>query len=387
MNQNKQDFDEFHNNTLVVDSLFPTFLRPVGYSKEMESRADELMRKNIDLDEILEEMSDLFEEELYSGNSVFWDWWDQSGVDTIVTTVGDVEAVSASQAYRSAITQIAGWNKRFDSFSEIVKITSAEGIQEAREKNRNGVILGLQNATSMNHDLGKLDVLYNLGVRVVQLTYNLRNSIGDGCTERTNAGLSEFGIKVIREMNEMGILIDLSHCGEQTTKEAIKLSDGPVAFTHAFCRSVHDHDRGKSDSEIRLLAENDGYMGILILPDFISDSKPTLDTYVDHIEHAVSIMGVDRVGIGTDYGTGAYTKEMQKCKRAQKRREMQENGMSWDGWKIHHWHEEMPSIEGYNDWRDFPNLTRKLLERGFTKAQSRKILGQNFVRVFQDAVG
>jgi len=387
MEHEKRDFEEFHSNTLVVDSLFPTFLRPVGYSNEMKNRAKEQLEQNVDLDAILDEMSSLFEEELYRGDSVFWDWWDESGVDTIVTTVGDVEAVTPAQAYASAIMQIAGWNRRFDTFDNLIKVTSADCIREVHEKNRKGVILGLQNATSVTHDLSKLNILYNLGVRVMQITYNLRNSLGDGCTERTNAGLSEFGIKVIKKMNSLGILVDLSHCGEKTTKDAIEVSDSPVAFTHAFCRSVHDHDRGKTDSEIELLAKNDGYMGILILPDFITAGKPTLDVYIDHIEHAVGILGIDRVGIGTDYGTGAYTEEMQKLKRAQKKKEMEEIGISWDGWKPHHWHEEMPTMERYEDWRDFPNLTEALFERGFTETEARKILGENFVRVYQDSVG
>ena len=187
----------------------------------------------------------------------------------------------------------------------------------------------MQNAICLDSDLSKLDTLYNLGIRVIQLTYNLRNMLGDGCIERTDAGLSEFGIKVVNRMNTLGILIDLSHCGRQTTIHAIEASNSPVAITHASSQPIYPHARGKSDEEMRILAENDGYMGILILPDFITAGKPSCQTLVDHIKHAVDILGVDRVGIGTDYGTGADTPAMHLIKRKARQNEIRLYGGCW----------------------------------------------------------
>tara|TARA_B100000676_G_C18087763_1_gene856550 strand:+ start:2909 stop:4081 length:1173 start_codon:yes stop_codon:yes gene_type:complete len=387
MNKIKIEAAKIHKNSLVIDSLFPTFMRPVGYSENMINRADKMMREGNNLKSISAEMAEIFEGELYLNNSPFWQWWIKSGVNSIVTTVGGLESMTPSDAFSSTVQQIAGWTRRFDSLKKLLKVTSADDLLESFKNSRYGVILGLQNAISLDNDLSKLDILYNLGVRVIQLTYNLRNMIGDGCLERTDAGLSEFGIKVVKRMNSLGILIDLSHCGRQTTIDAIKASNAPVAFTHASCQAIYPHARGKSDEEMRILAENDGYMGILILPDFISEGKASCQTLVDHIKHAVDILGVDRVGIGTDYGTGADTSAMQILKRKERENEIRLHGRSWDGWEAHHWHEEMPIMEDYMDWRDFPNLTETLLKNGFSEKDTRKIIGKNFFRIFQNTVG
>ena len=160
-----------------------------------------------------------------------------------------------------------------------------------------------------------------------------------------------------------------------------------MAFTHASCQAVYEHARGKSDEELKILAENDGYMGILILPDFISAEKPSCQTLVDHIKHAVDILGVERVGIGTDYGTGADTSVMQLLKRKEREDEISLHGRSWDGWEAPHWHKEMPVMQDYRDWRDFPNLTETLLKNGFSEVDTKKIIGKNFLRIFQNTVG
>ena len=387
MDKIKIEAAEIHKNSIVIDSLFPTFMRPVGYSDSMYNRADEMLNEGHNLKSISSEMAEIFERELYIHGSPFWDWWLKSGVNAIVTTVGGLESMAPSEAYASTVQQIAGWTKRFDSLKKLLKVTCGDDLQEAFNSSRYGVVLGMQNAICLDSDLSKLDTLYNLGIRVIQLTYNLRNMLGDGCIERTDAGLSEFGIKVVNRMNSLGILIDLSHCGRQTTIDAIEASNAPVAFTHASCQAVYPHARGKSDEEMRILAENDGYMGILILPDFITAGNPSGQTLVDHIKHAVDILGVDRVGIGTDYGTGADTPAMQLLKRKERENEISLYGRSWDGWEAHHWHKEMPIMEDYRDWRDFPNLTMALLKNGFSEIDTKKIIGQNFLRVFQNAVG
>lgn len=378
--------ERIHKESLVIDTLFPTHLRPMGYTDKMRAKMEEMLDKDRPLSEIQDKMTKIFNEQLYKGETDYWDWWEKSGVDVIHTTVGEVEGVGSYQAYESAVTEIAGWNRRFDTFDQLVKVTSAEDIRKVQESGKYGVILGFQNTHHLMGELEKLDLFYDFGIRIIQLTYNLRNKVGDGCTERTDAGLSEFGVRVVKKMNDLGMLIDLSHVGHQTTLDTIELSDDPVAFTHTFCRSVYDHDRGKTDEEIKALAENGGFMGILLVPDFISASDPSLDDFLDHLEYAIDILGIDHVGIGTDTGTGAYAKPLRRLHRANMWQEIKKKGISSNGWRDHH-KKEIPELADYKDWRDWPNITKKLGESGFSEREIKKILGENFLRLFEVVVG
>lgn len=375
-----------HKESLIIDTLSPTFfLRPLGYTEKMRTRMKEMLDKGEPLSEIRSEMTEIFNEQLYEGETDYWRWWEESGVDVVHTTLGEVEGVTPPLAYESAIDQIAGWTKRFDAFDQLIKVTNSKDIQEARAAGKYGVILGFQNSHHIMRDLGKLELFYNLGIRIMQLTYNLRNNIGDGCTERTDAGLSEFGVRVVKKMNELGMLIDLSHSGYQTTMDAIELSDDPVIFTHTFCRSVYDHDRGKGDDEIKALAENNGYMGILLLPDFIAAKEASLDDFLDHLEHAIDILGIQGVGIGTD--SGADAELLDRLGRENRWKEIEEKGITERGWRAQHFNKVLTEVRGFKEWRDFPNITKALISRGFNEGEIKRILGENFLRIFEEVVG
>src|SRR5919202_4007866 len=150
--------------------------------------------------------------------------------------------------------------------------------------------------------LTRLALFRRLCVSVMQLTYNRRSLFGDGCLEPANAGLSNLGRDAIKQMNQLGVAVDLSHSGVKTTMEAIALSSKPAIFSHAGCKAVHDHPRNKDDAEMRALAERGGVMGIYFLP-FIGGEPgqpPTLDIYMRHIEHALRVCGEDHVGVGSD---------------------------------------------------------------------------------------
>ena len=189
-----------------------------------------------------------------------------------------------------------------------------------------------------------------LGVRIIQLTYNSRNLLGDGCTERVQTGLSQFGVDAVRRMNEVGVVVDTGHCSDPTTLDAVEASERPVMVTHAFCRSVSDHDRGKSDDVIRTVGESGGYFGVVTVPFFITDDpNPRLDHWLAHVDRAVELAGVDHVGLGSDF-----------------------DGVSG----------QLP--QGVSSAADLPNITAALLERGYTADQVHKILGGNLLRAFRD---
>ncbi|HAZ32021.1 MAG TPA: dipeptidase, partial [Dehalococcoidia bacterium] len=250
-------------------------------------------------------------------------------------------------------------------------------IEQAKEEGRRAVILNFQNTTHMGTDLDKLGFFYDLGVRIIQLTYNMRNFVGDGCTERTDCGLSNFGIQVVKRMNELGILVDLSHCGHKTTMDAIEISIRPVAFTHAFCRKLRQHDRGKTDEELKALAEKGGYCGIVVVPFFLAKESPSLDHFLDHLEHAIELMGIDKVGVGTDWGV-VYPEPLRARLNEEVKRIgfREEHNVDWGA-----------VTEGFNDWRDWPNITYGLVSRGYSDEEIKGILGGNFLNIFREVVG
>jgi membrane dipeptidase len=246
--------------------------------------------------------------------------------------------------------------------------------------------MNFQNSTQIGNDLAQLDFFHDLGIRIMQLTYNVRNFVGDGCTERTDCGLSRFGVDLIARMNELGIVVDLSHCGYKTTMDAIETSKQPVAFTHTNCRSLHDHSRNKTDEQIRALAEKEGYMGVTCHPMFLGGkSTSILNNVLDHIDYAVNLIGINHIGIGSDFaGLQHHPDEMMiKAIRedlpAQGWRE--EDGVkTWKGFKS--------GLEHLEHWNmEYTGIIQGLLSRGYSDQEVEKIVGSNFLSFFEKVVG
>jgi len=232
--------------------------------------------------------------------------WDSPRVFESVRA-GGVTAFNATlvtwENYLQTMDHIDAWRRRFESEADrLLPVRCADDIVRAKREGKVGVILGWQNATPIENDLGRLAHFHGLDVRIIQLTFHERNLIGNGCMERRDDGLSNFGVDAVREMNRVGILIDLSHAGDRTTLETIELSEAPVAFTHANARSWHDHRRNKTDEALRHLAERGGVVGATGYNMFLRGGMAsTLDDYVDAIEDLVQRVGIDHVGIGTDF--------------------------------------------------------------------------------------
>ena len=187
----------------------------------------------------------------------------------------------------------------------LCRIRKPADIAEAKKTGRTGVIYGFQDGVAFETDLGRLDELYRLGLRIVQPTYNRRNLLGDGCLEPANAGLSKAGFEAVERMNDLGILVDLSHCGRRTAADAIRHSKKPVAFTHTGSAAQNDHPRNRTDEELRAVAAKGGVAGIYFMP-FLSDGKqPTAADIIRHLEHMIDVAGEDHVSIGTDGSVSA----------------------------------------------------------------------------------
>jgi membrane dipeptidase len=261
--------------------------------------------------------------------------------------------------------------------------TSAD-MAATKSTRRLGLIYGLQDGVSFAGDLSRLEVLHGLGLRIVQPTYNLRNLIGDGCLEPADAGLSKLGLEAVERMDSLRILVDLSHCGRRTTREALAASKRPVAFTHTGCAAVADHPRNKTDDELRALSAKGGVAGIYFMPYLRASGQPMAEDVVRHVEHAIQAAGEDHVGIGTDGSLSAveltpeyledFNKELAKRRGA---------GIGAPG-ETQGVYTFVPDL---NTPRRMETLADLLLARGHSSARVEKLLGGNFARLFRDVWG
>lgn len=217
-----------------------------------------------------------------------------SGITAMNVTVSGGDTASTLERLSPWFTNVERWPDVFRM------VRSVEQLHDAKETGRVGIVLGFQDTTPYEGDLSRIGIFHDLGVRVVQLTYNVRNLVGDGCLEPGNAGLSTYGHQVVERLNELGSIVDLSHCGKRTTAEGIRASTAPVGITHTGCAAVAPHPRSKDDEELRAAADRGGVVGIYLMP-FLSPGRvPTADDVVAHIEHALDVCGEDHVGIGSD---------------------------------------------------------------------------------------
>lgn len=294
--------------------------------------------------------------------------------------------------FPNAIQAMEQWNAAFaKADSQFIKVLDGAGLRAAKERKKLGVILACQDAqildastASVNdYNLHNLKRFYDLGLRALQLTHNERNGLGHSFREKTNAGLSRLGEKVVAAMNSLGMLIDLSHCGDATTMEAIRLSKKPCAITHAGCRALCRTLRNKTDEQIRALAKHGGVFGVFNMSLWLTEREATsVNDVLDHIDHAVKVGGVDHVSFGSD-GPALEnpTREDQMLKGM---RGYAERNLGLPG------AERMPShviVRELNTPQRLYRLAEALTRRGYKAAAVEKIIGGNFARLFQEVCG
>ncbi|MFC7050217.1 dipeptidase, partial [Emcibacter nanhaiensis] len=239
-----------------------------------------------------------------------------------------------------------------------------------------GVLIGVQNAEHFRSP-DDVDLFRSMGQMVSQLTYNSRTVIGNGATERVDGGISDFGVAIIERMNKVGMLVDVSHCGDRTTLDAFELSKKPVAITHSNCRALNRHPRLKTDEAIVKMAKTGGVMGITAVRNFVRDREPTtVEHVVDHIDHVVKLTGIDHVGIGTDSDLWGYDDLPAK-----------QYEMLKSGYKESYGFRDKIDIDETGHPRKMYDLTEALIRRGYSDDNIRAILGANFKRMLGEAWG
>jgi membrane dipeptidase len=305
-----------------------------------------------------------------------------SGLTATHLTIGAVGSMPPLEAFERIVRDFARWESEIDTHPEtLARVRRVSDIGDAKRSGTTGLIYGLQDGVSFEDDLDRLSALQQIGIRIIQPTYNRRNLLGDGCMEPGDAGLSRTGFKAIERMNELGILIDLSHCGRRTAADAISASRRPVSFTHTGTYTLAEHPRHRTDEEMKAVAKTGGVTGIFIMPYLAKGKQPTAKDLVRHLEQAINVAGEDHVSLGTDGTISPVTLTPEYIENfRQMTRKRAEMGIA----------APFETETGYlfandlNTPRRFETLTELMLARGHSETRVEKILGANLLRLFGD---
>lgn len=298
-----------------------------------------------------------------------------SGTCAINLTLGYVSG--EEDPFEQSVRDIARWDEVIRRRpASLMKVYRPDDIETAHRLGKIGIIFGFQNAAMMGNDASRVDVFDDLGVRIIQLTYNIRNQLGGGSLAPEDTPLSPFGHEVVERLNARRIMVDLSHSGRRTCLDAARAASAPICISHTGCRALVDYPRNKSDEELKLVADKGGFVGIYFMPFLAHERQITSADVIAHIEHAIDVCGEDHVGIGTDGSTTAID-DMKRWAAAfaediERRRAA---GISAAG-------ERPDSFLFAIDMRgpeQFRILADKMRARGHSQRRIEKILGRNFL--------
>ncbi|MEP3330047.1 membrane dipeptidase [Sedimentitalea sp.] len=300
---------------------------------------------------------------------------------------GGVDAVHVTITYhenfRETVLQIEKWNRWFEQFPDLIfQGRTAADVTIARETGRTAIFFGSQNPSCIEDDIGLVEVMHTLGLRFMQLTYNNQSLLATGCYEAEDIGLTRMGKEVVREMNRVGLVVDMSHSGARSTLQAIEHSSRPIAITHANPHSWHPALRNKSDDLLRVLGESGGMLGFSVYPHHLRDgSACTIQSFADMIAGTIDLMGEDHVGIGTDLCQDQPDSivEWMRTGRWSKTVDFGEGSAEAPGFP------EMPSW--FHDNRDFGSIADGLRATGMGDAVIAKIMGGNWLAFFENSFG
>lgn len=269
--------------------------------------------------------------------------------------------------------------------------TSVADLLECKRTGKFGLVNHFQNTKPIMDNLDYLLTFYDLGLRVLQLTYNTQTFVGAGCCERVDGGLTNFGLDVLAECNRMGIVVDVSHCGLTTSWDAIKHSKAPVVASHAGVYELaHAYGRNKPDDMLKAIAETGGFLGIPLQPCFVKRDpdthvvlQATVDDVLNQIDYAVKLMGIDHVGIGTDMSNyAARTLDPPRDSNIRLVRPLRP-----DVFGVGPTDKYDPFPIGLDNHSKMLNLTRGLIKRGYSDEDAKKVLGGNWMRIFKEIWG
>lgn len=295
------------------------------------------------------------------------DWYRQAGV-TVISHGISVEDIPG-HLYEQLVVP-------YQNLPWLRHVTTARQMRQAKA---DGVIASYANCQpdgSLPNDLGAINLAYQRGLRSLMLTYNTMTTVGVGCTERVDAGLSNHGVDVVKRCNDIGMIVDVSHCGHETSMDACRVSTKPVTANHTCAHGVYRHARGKSDECLRAIAGTGGVIGIVAVPAFLTDDpSPTIEHMLDHIDYVANLVGWQHVAIGSDWPLQAPRSVLET---------LFVPANKTIGFRKEHRLDVTVNLKGFDDVRDMPNITRGLVKRGWSEEKIKGVLGENALRVFED---
>lgn len=300
-----------------------------------------------------------------------------AGMNSITVTLCDPKSYE-EQAYDWGINGVLEYDRLIEKEDEFwTKATRIADVDRARDEGRIAIFYLFQNSTQFGRELDNVDVFYGLGVRSSQITYNWQNWAGAGCDEESGSGLTRFGHELVEKMNDVGMLIDLSHAGMRTMADTIQASRQPVIISHTCCKALYDHNRNTTDENMRAAADKGGLVGITQMRPFMTRQiDDAVHFYYEHIEHAIDVAGSDHVCIGSDRDhrrlqlTEEYLDELRR-----------EEGENFDRamWPLY--------FEELNGPRRMETIWDGLASRGMSDDQLEKLFGTNLYRLYADVIG
>lgn len=294
-------------------------------------------------------------------------------VDAVLVTIGYHED------FRETVERAIDWNRRFEQNRDLIlRARSAADIDTARASGRTAILFGLQNCSAIEDDIGLVEVLSDLGIRVMQLTYNNQSLLGTGCYEASDSGITRMGREVIGEMNRLGMLIDMSHSAERTTLEAIDLSSRPISITHANPAAWHKVPRNKSPEVLKALAARGGMLGLSLYPHHLKGgSACTLEAFTEMVARLADEIGVAHIGIGSDLCQGQPDSVVEWMRNGRWTKSEPNIGLGNAVFP--------PQPSWFRNNCDFANIHRGLRARGFSAADADLVLGGNWYRFFRES--
>lgn len=278
------------------------------------------------------------------------------------------------EGFEVTMRNVAHWKQMFaDNADLILQVYKTDDIRRAHNEKRVGIILGWQNSSGFDDYLPYVRIFHELGLRVVQLTYNTANAAGCGCYETRDGGLTDYGRDLVHTMNDLGILVDLSHVGAKTAKDVIDVSKRPVAYTHCCPSALKAHPRNKSDEDLRYIVDRGGFVGVAGVPPFLPKGlDSTVDDYADAVRHVANVIGEDRIGIGTDI-TQNQKQDFFDYIASDKGygRQLVDLG-------------GIPILGGFETLKDYQHILDALKRKGFTSRQIEKVVGANWLNFLDE---
>ena len=271
--------------------------------------------------------------------------------------------------FTGAMRNISVWQGWFRDHADLIMpVRTTADIERAKREGKTGIILGWQNLSGIEDQIGSLALFKGLGVGIMQIAYNTQNLVGTGCYESRDGGLSDFGREVIAEMNRLGILCDLSHVGPKTSEDVILASTRPVAYSHCLPAGLKQHPRNKTDEQLRFIVDHGGFVGVTMFPPFLPRGpKSTVDDYVEAIDYVVNLCGEENVGIGTDFTQG-YDRVFFDWITHDKGygRRLTDFG-------------EVTNPDGLRTIGEWPNLAAAMERRGWPEGRIERVIGRNWL--------